>query len=398
MSLTALQVKNSKATDKPIKLSDGRGLFLLINTNKTKYWRLAYRFDGKQKTLALGVYPTVDLAEARNRCDDARKLLFNGIDPAQNRKIQKAAKGEITANSFEVVGREWFAKFTPSWTEKHAEKIIRRLERDIFPWVGNKPIAQTTAQEILNTIRRIENRGALETAHRALQNCNQVFRYAVATGRADRNPCSDLRNALPPVKEKHHAAITNPKSIGELLRAIETYQGTFIVKCALRLAPLVFSRPIELRAALWTEFDLTTAEWNIPAERMKMRKPHLVPLSTQAVSILREIHALTGNEQYVFPSARSNSRPMCENAVLAALRRMGFSKEEMTGHGFRAMARTVLDEILGFRPDFIEHQLAHEVRDPNGRAYNRTAYLPQRREMMQAWSDYLDKLKNQQDF
>jgi integrase len=292
-----------------------------------------------------------------------------------------------------VIAREWHSKQAPTWASSHADKIIRRLERNIFPWLGKLPISNITAPEVLSALRRIEERGAIDTAHRAGQNCGQVFRYAIATGRADRNPIPDLRGALPAPKSKHLAAITNPESIGELLRAIDSYQGTFIVKCALKLAPLVFVRPGELRAARWNEIDLDKAEWNIPAERMKLREPLLVPLATQSVAILREIYALTGSGCYVFPSARTTSRPMSDNAVLAALRRMGFAKDEMTGHGFRAVARTILDEILEIRPDYIEHQLGHAVRDPNGRAYNRTAHLIERKKMMQVWADYLDRLK-----
>jgi len=277
--------------------------------------------------------------------------------------------------------------------ELHASRILLRLENDIFPWLGNHPIANITAKELLATVNRIADRGAVESAHRVLQNCGQVFRYAIATGRAERNPAADLKGALPSVKQKHLAAITDPNAIGALLRAIDAYQGSFVTKCALRLAPLVFVRPGELRQAEWAEFDLDHAQWNLPAEKMKMREPHLVPLAPQAVSILKELQALTGRGRYLFPSARSPQRPMSNNAVLSALRRMGYATDEMSGHGFRAMARTVLDEVLHFRPDYIEHQLAHAVKDPNGRAYNRTAHLAERRKMMAGWADYLDALK-----
>ena len=269
---------------------------------------------------------------------------------------------------------------------------LTRFERDIFPWVGTRPIADLTAPELLTTVRRIEKRGALETAHRALGNCGQVFRYAIATGRAKRDPSVDLRGALPPVKAEHFAAITDPKRVGALLRAIDGYEGSLTVRCALRLAPLVFVRPGELRHAEWAAMDLDGAEWRYTVT--KTNTPHIVPLASQAVAILRELKPLTGRGRYVFSSARSSQRPMSDNAILAAMRRMGIAKDEMSGHGFRAMARTILDEVLSFRPDFIEHQLAHAVRDPNGRAYNRTAHLAERRKMMQAWADYLDKLKN----
>ncbi len=401
MSLTDTAIRNAKPgltpagkeTTKPYKLGDTGGLYLEVAPSGGKWWRLKYRHGGKEKRLSLGVYPDVSLKDARQRRDDARKLLANDIDPAENRKAAKAAKVERAGNSFEVIAREWYAKNSPNWAENHGKRILQRLERDLFPWIGGRPIAEITAPELLAVLRRIEERGAVETAHRAHQNCGQVFRYAIATGRAERDPSPDLKGALPPVKEKHLAAITDPKQIGALLRAMDDYQGQFVTKCALRLAPLFFVRPGELRKAEWAEFDLDKAEWNIPAERMKMREPHLVPLSAQAVAILRELHALTGSGRYVFPGARSNGRPMSDNAILAALRRMGFAKDEMSGHGFRAMARTILDEVLQVRPDYIEHQLAHAVRDPNGRAYNRTAHLVERRKMMQLWADYLDKLK-----
>lgn len=393
MSLTDVAIRRAKPTDKPIRMFDGGGLYLEISPSGGKLWRLKYRFDGKEKRLAIGTYPEISLVDARNRREAARKLLANGSDPGDVKKAQKAAKAERNANSFEVVAREWFAKFEPTWTNGHSDKIIRRLERDIFPWIGGRAIAEVKAPELLACLRRIEERGALETAHRALQNCGQVLRYAVVTGRAERDISSDLRGALPPVKPNHHAALTNPKEIGELLRAIDGYSGSLITKRAMQLAPLVFLRPGELRNAEWSEIDLDNCEWNIPAEKMKMRSPHLVPLASQSVLILREVKALTGQSRYVFPSARTNERPMSNNAVLAALRRMGYEKEKMSGHGFRAIARTILDEVLGVRPELIEHQLAHAVRDPNGRAYNRTAHIQERRKMMQQWADYLDKLK-----
>jgi len=393
MPLTDTAIRTTKPADKPIKLFDERGLLLLVAPSGGKWWRFRYRFDGKHKSLSMGVYPDVSLAKARERRDEARKLLADGIDPSKNRKAQKAARADRNANSFEVVAREWFAKFKPNWVEAHSDKVIRRLERDVFPWIGGDPIAEVRAPDLLACLRRVETRGTVETAHRALQSCGQIFRYAIATGRASRDPSGDLRGALSTVKGTHLASITEPTAVGGLLRACDGYQGSLVTKCALRLAPLVFVRPGELRKAEWTEIDLERAEWNIPAERMKMREPHLVPLATQAVAILTELLALTGGGRYVFPGARTNGRPMSDNAILAALRRMGFAKDEMSGHGFRAMARTILDEVLGVRPDFIEHQLAHAVRDPNGRAYNRTAHLVERRKMMQQWADYLDKLK-----
>lgn len=398
-------IKAAKPQAAPYRLPDGSGLYLLVRPDGKKWWRLDYTHEGKRKTLSLGTYPDTGLALARTKAAKERELVAAGIDPSEARKTTKTQRAEAQeterrlaegiplADSFEAIAREWFEKFSAGWVASHGDKIIRRLERDIFPWLGARPIAEIKAPDLLSAVRRIEDRGAIETAHRALQNCGQVFRYAIATGRAERDISADLRGALVPVSKTHLPAITDPKSIGGLLRAIDSYAGFFVTKCALRLAPLVFVRPGELRKAEWSEIDLDNGEWNIPAARMKMREPHLVPLSRQAVEILRELHAVTGRGQYVFPGARTNGRPMSDNAVLAALRRMGIPKEEMTGHGFRAMARTVLDEILGFRPDWIEHQLAHAVRDPNGRAYNRTAHLEKRREMMQAWADYLEALK-----
>lgn len=393
MPLTDTSIKNAKPTDKPRKLADGGGLYLLLNPNGSRWWRLDYRFTGKRKTLSMGTYPDTGLRDARDKRDAARKLLAAGVDPGEQRKAEKAAGEERASNSFEVIAREWHSKQSAAWVELHASRIMLRLENDIFPWLGGRPIADITAKELLTTVNRIVDRGAVESAHRVLQNCGQVMRYAIATGRAERNPAADLRGALPPVKQTHLAAITDPNSIGPLLRSIDGYQGSFVTRCALRLAPLVFVRPGELRQAEWAEFDLDNAQWNIPAEKMKMREPHLVPLAPQAVEILRELHPLTGRGRYLFPSARSPQRPMSNNAVLSALRRMGYATEEMSGHGFRAMARTVLDEVLHFRPDYIEQQLAHAVKDPNGRAYNRTAHLAERRKMMAAWADYLDQLR-----
>jgi len=391
MALTDTAIRNAKPGTKPAKLFDGRGLFLIVTPGGGKWWRFRYKFDGREKLLSLGVYPDVALKDARERRNTARKLLAEGIDPGENRKAQKATKQDRAANSFEVVAREWYAKHAPNWAEHHGDRIIRRFERDIFPLIGGRAIADVTAPELLAAVRRIESRGALETAHRALGNCGQVFRYAVATGRATRDPSGDLRGALPPVKGEHFAAVTEPKQAAELLRTLDGYQGTFTVACALRLAPLVFVRPGELRKAEWADIDVDAAEWRYTVT--KTDTAHIVPLATQAVAILRDLHALTGNGRYVFPGARTNGRPMSDNAILAAMRRMGIAKDEMSGHGFRAMARTILDEVLGVRPDLIEHQLAHAVKDPNGRAYNRTAHLPERRKMMQQWADYLDKLK-----
>lgn len=382
--------RNAKPEDKVYKITDEKGLFLHVTPKGGRYWRLKYRFGGKEKLLALGVYPDVTLGKARDKRDDARKLLADGIDPGEHRKVMKQVANDRSANSFEVVAREWFVKYSSNWVKSHADKIIQRFERDIFPWIGNKPITEVIPSVLLSVIRRIEDRGALETAHRALSNCGQVFRYAIATGRAERDSSQDLKGALPPVKTKHFAAQTDPKRFGELLRIFEDYHGSLIVQCALRLAPLVFVRPGELRHAKWEDIDFDVAQWSYVVT--KTDTPHIVPLATQAIAILKELHPLTSNSIFVFPSARSNDRPMSDNAILAALRRLGISKEEATGHGFRATARTLLDEVLNIRPDIIEHQLAHAVRDPNGRAYNRTAHLLDRKKMMQEWANYLERL------
>lgn len=391
MALNHTKIINAKPKEKAYKLADEKGLFLYVTTKGGMYWRMKYRFCGKEKLLALGVYPDVSLAKARDKRDDARKLLADDIDPGEHRKVMKQVESDRSANSFEFIAREWFVKYSPNWVKSHSDKIMQRFLRDIFPWVGNKPITDVTPPVLLSVIRRIEGRGALETAHRALSNCGQVFRYAIATGRAERDSSQDLKGALPPVKTKHFAAQTDPKRFGELLRIFEHYEGSLIVRCALRLAPLVFVRPGELRHAKWTDIDFETAQWSYIVS--KTDTPHIVPLATQAVSILKDLRPLTGNGIFVFPSARSTERPMSDNAILAALRRLGITKEEATGHGFRATARTLLDEVLKVRPDIIEHQLAHAVRDPNGRAYNRTAHLSDRKKMMQDWADYLDDLK-----
>jgi integrase len=391
MPLTDTAIRNAKLQNKQYKLTDEKGMYLLVN-KAGKYFRLDYRFAGKRKTLALGVYPGVKLVEAREKRDDARKLIANGIDPGQVRKVQKSIQIEQTENSFEAIAREWHGKYSSNWADSHAKKIIRRFELYIFPWLGPRPIAEITPPELLAVLRRVESKGILETAHRAQQNCGQVFRYAIATGRAERDPSADLRGALAPVKHGRMATITDPKKIGELLRAIDGYEGTTVAKCALKLAPLVFVRPGELRHAEWAEIDLDKAEWRIPAEKMKMKNPHIVPLSSEAVEVLCEILPITGQGQYVFPSVRTNSRPMSENTILAALRRLGYTKEEMTGHGFRAMASTVLHE-QGWPSDIIERQLAHAERNSIKAAYNHAQHLLERRKMMQAWADYLDVLR-----
>ena len=389
--LTDTKIRTIKPSEKPKKLFDGGGLFLLVTPTGGKLWRLKYRFGGIEKLLAIGAYPQISLAEARQKRDRASALMLKGVDPSDTKKAQKAADVQET-ETFEVIAREWHNKFSSSWAASHSNKIIRRLELYVFPWLGDRPIKSITAPDLLTVLRRIEAKGILETAHRTQQNCGQVFRYAVATGRAERDPSGDLRGAIPPASGKHMATITDPKEIAGLLRSIDDYQGSIVTRCALQLAPLVFVRPGELRHAEWSEFDLDAAEWRIPAEKMKAGVLHIVPLSKQVLGVLREIHPLTGHGRYVFPSPRTDSRPMSSNAVLSALRRMGYAKDEMSGHGFRSMASTLLNE-QGWNRDAIERQLAHAERNSVRAAYNYAEFMPERKKMMQAWADYLEGIK-----
>ncbi|MBW6486031.1 MAG: integrase arm-type DNA-binding domain-containing protein [Syntrophobacterales bacterium] len=391
--LTDLKVLKSKAKDKPYSLFDGGGLYIHILPTGVKLWRLKYRIGGKGRLMAIGKYPDVGLADARRKRDEARKLLADNIDPVVTRRAQKEKAAKVDTDSFEAIAREWYNKFLNTWIPGYYMRIISALERDVFPYIGEKPINEIMAPELLSVLQKIEERGAIDTAHRIRAFCGRIFRYAIATGRAHRDPSGDLRGAIPPPTSGHMAAITDPERVGELLRAIDDYTGSYPVLCALKLAPMLFVRPGELRKAEWAEISLNEAVWNIPADKMKMRVSHLVPLPRQAVNILKELYKYTGESKYCFPSARSFQRPMSDNAILSALRRMDFEKDEMSGHGFRAMARTILDEVLQVRPDIIEHQLAHQVKDPLGRAYNRTKFLPERRAMMQQWADYLEELK-----
>lgn len=391
MPLTDTAIRNAKPGERTIKRFDGGGLYLEISPTGGKWWRLKYRFDGKEKRLSLGVYPDVGLKDARERRNEARKLLSKGIDPSENRKAQRSARAERAANSFEVVAREWFAEYSPNWATSHASKIIQRLEKDVFPWIGGNAIAEVTAPDLLTMLRRIENRGALDTAHRVHQNCGQIFRYGIATGRCERDTASDLRGALAPARHEHFASITEPAAVGELLRAIDGFRGTLVVQCALKLAPLLFVRPGELRQAEWEQFDLEKGEWRYFVTKTKSE--HLVPLAGQAVAILQELQPLTGHRKFVFPG-RDPKKPMSDAALNAALRRLGYdTKTEITGHGFRVMARTILHQELGVKAEVIEHQLAHRVPDALGTAYNRTKFIKERRAMMQTWADYLDELK-----
>lgn len=389
--LSDLQASKAKPQEKDYKLTDGGGLYLLVTVSGGKLWRLKYYIGGKEKLLALGQYPAVSLADARQRRDDARKLLANGIDPADVKKMQKATEDQ-QATTFKVVALEWHRHKSPEWSTTHADRLLKRLEMDIFPFIGDKPVGDITTPELVELLQRIAIR-TLETAHRLKIAVSMAFQYATQKGLIPTNPAASLRGVLPTVKHKHMSAPTEPKAVAELMRAIESFNGTAIVKAALQLTPMLFVRPGELRKMEWAELDLDTSQWNIPAEKMKMKLPHLVPLAKQAVDILRFLQPLTGHGKYVFPSLRSPLTPMSENTVNASLRRMGFSGDEIVAHGFRAMARTLLHEVLGFTPDAIEAQLAHVVPDRLGRAYNRTQFLDERRRMMQQWADYLDGLK-----
>ena len=389
--LSDTKIRAIKPIQKPQKLFDGGGLFLFVSPSGGKLWRLKYRFGGIEKLLTIGAYPQISLVEARQKRDQTLVMIANGVDPGNIKKAQKAANTK-DIETFEVIAREWHAKFSQSWAASHADKILRRLELYVFPWLGNRSIKSITAPELLSVLRRIEAKGILETTHRTQQNCGQVFRYAIATGRAERDPSNDLRGAIPPASGKHMATITDPKEIAGLLRAIDDYRGSIVTRCALQLAPLVFVRPGELRHAEWIEINFDKEEWRIPAEKMKAGTLHIIPLSQQALTILREIHPLTGHGRYVFPSLRTDSRPMSDNAVLSALRRMGFAKDEMSGHGFRSMASTLLNE-QGWNRDAIERQLAHAERNSVRAAYNYAEFIPERKKMMQHWADYLDGIK-----
>jgi integrase len=393
LPLTDAKVKNAKPRPKEYKLSDGGGLFLLVVPAGGKYWRMKYRFGGKDKApLAFGGYPEVSLAEAREKREASRKKLRDGIDPREQQKALKAANVADAENGFEVVAREWYVRWSPGWSASHSATVIGRLNLDVFPRLGARPIGEISASEVLKMLRVIEFRGALETAHRVRTICGQVFRYAVSTGRAERDPTADIRDALKPYKKGHLPAITDPQELGPLLRAIDVYKGTHVVKCALMLVPLLMVRPGMLREAEWNEIDLDEAIWSVPGEKMKTKAPHIVPLPLQAVAILRDLRELTGRGKYVFPCHGRPDKPMSEAAIPVALHKLGY-KGRQTALGFRATARTILDEELQQRPDFIEHQLAHAVRDPLGRAYNRTSFLAERKKMMQRWADYLDGLK-----
>ena len=392
MPLQDATVRTAKPEAKPYKMSDERGLFVLVHPNGSKYWRMKYRIDGKEKLLALGVYPEVGLKEARERRDDARKILDNGGDPASVKKTQKAVRTERAENTFKAVALEWYEKQKPLWSEGHANKTLAMLKNDTFKKLGDLPVAEITAPVILETLNTVQDRGALYTAGRVKESIGRVMRYAVATGRTHFDPVPALKGVLTAHVEKHMASVTDPKRLGEILRLWDTSTTGITVRSAMNLAPLVFVRIGELRRARWADIDFDKAEWRYLIS--KTQTPHIVPLSKQALALIEGMKPTSGHLEYVFPGRHDPKKPMSEAAINVALRRLGIStQEELTGHGFRAMARTMLDEVLGYPPHVIEHQLAHTVKDPLGRAYNRTAHLAERKKMMQAWADYLDKLK-----
>jgi len=392
--LTALKLKTTKPTGKAFKLSDGGGLYFHMTARGSGSFRYDYRSSGKRRTLTIGKFPDLSLADARRLHQEARKDLANGIDPAEKKLTQRKAGG---GNTFSEIAHEWFAVKGQAWSEKHKQRVRRAINFDLARPIGNQDISGITATDVLECLRRIERRGALDTAKKTKQIASQIFRYGVITGKCQRDPTSDLQGALTPQKKTHRAAITDPEGLSGLLKAVDQYSGSYVVKTATQFSILVFQRPGEIRRMEWEEVDLANATWSIPSNKMKSARDHIVPLSTQALSLLTNIQQLTGHGKYVFPSARGGSRPLSENGVRTALRTMGYTNEQVTPHGFRATARTLLDEKLGYSPDLIEHQLAHAVRDATGRAYNRTTHLQGRQEMMQGWADYLDSLRAPDD-
>ena len=392
--LTDAKARAAKPKDKDYKLAAGEGLYLLVRTNGGKYWKLKFRFGGKERKLSFGVYPAVSLREAREKATEAKTLLRQGINPSEQKRLNKAAKLLAEASSLSAISAEWMATHIEDKSASHQKRTKATLARHLLPYLGDRPLAEITAVELLAVLRRAESAGLIDSAHRARQLFGQIARYAIATGRIDKDVAADLKGALKSVKTRHYAALTSPEEVGRLMAAIDAYTATPVVMAALRISPLLLARPGEIRHMEWSELDLSTFTWTISAAKMKMGGDHIVPLSTQALSILEEIRPFTGHGRYVFPSARKQGRPLSENGIRVALRTMGYTNEQMTPHGFRAMARTLLDEALGVRVEYIEHQLAHEVKDATGRAYNRTKFLPQRAEMLQQWADYLDELKS----
>ncbi len=392
MPLTSTQINQAKPRESRYNLKDENGLYLEISPTGKKLWRVRYWLNGKENRIGLGPYPHISLAEARKRCLDIKGQIADNIDPVKKRREEKNEQQAVESSTFIKVAQAWLNRQKATWSPGHTETVIQRLENNIFPQLGDVSIKSITAPQMLEVLRQIERRGALEVARRVRGICSQIFRYAIACGLADQDPAAPLVGALKPPPKNHYASITDPREVGRLLRAIDSYQGSQVVYCAFKLSPLLFVRPGELRQAEWNEFDLPAAEWRIPKEKMKMRNPHIVPLSRQALEIIESLKPLTGHGQYLFPAMTTNKRPMSDNTINMALRRIGYSKEEMTAHGFRSMASTLLNE-QGWNPDAIERQLAHNERNNVRAAYNYAEYLPERRKMMQAWADYLDGLR-----
>lgn len=398
--LTDAAVRKAKSGTKPFRMFDGQGMYLEVRPEGGRWWRQRFQYGGKEKLLSLGTYPETSLAEARVRRQQARDLVAKGVDPSLARKAQRQGPAPVPELSFEAVSREFCLSRASGWSEGHSRRWLRRMELDVFPWIGGTQTSSVTVPSLLGVVRRIEARGAIETSHTVMQQCGQVFRFAIATGRADRNPVPDMRDALRPVIVEHMAALTSPSDVATLLKSIDDYHGGPITRIALAFSALVFQRPFNVRAAEWSELDLQSKLWSIPSAKMKRTvqaktsgRPHLVPLSRQTLGLLDELKPLTGTDRFLFPSLLSSDRPMSENTVNTALRRMGYSMDQMTAHGFRAMARTLLVEELEFPPDVIEAQLAHAKSGPLGSAYDRAEFMQQRRAMMQRWADYLDHLR-----
>jgi integrase len=389
MALSDAKVRNARPLAKSYKITDGQGLFLQVNPTGSKYWRLKYHFAGKEKLLALGVYPDVSLEDAREKRGNARKILAAGGDPSKTKQEAKRKLLAAVENSFELVAREWFLKQKKEWKPNTAKTVLNRLENDILPKLGTRPVGEINAPEVLHMLRAIEKRGALDMAKRAMQTTGQVFMYAIATGRAERNPVPDLKGSLEKAPSKHRAYLKEAE-LPEFLRMLETYDGHPETKLAIRFLMLTFVRTIEMRAAEWQEINFEKAEWRIPPSRMKMKEEHIVPLSRQAIALLKALNGHSGNRQYLFPKQSKYTGFMSENTVLYALYRLGYHSRA-TGHGFRSTASTILNEN-GFSPDVIERQLAHGERNKVRAAYNHAQYLPERRKMMQWWADYLDKI------
>lgn len=391
--LTSIQITRAKASEKVYRLYDQRGLYLEVNPAGGKYWRLKYRFAGKEKRLALGVFPTVTLADARSATEHAKSLLRQGIDPGEKRKAEKRTKRALDADTFQVIADEWIRLQNASWSSNTSQNTESRLKRYVYPYIGSRPISEILPTEVLSLLRRIEDRGHIDTAHRVKQRCSQIFRYAIVTDRAERDPAADLKGALAPLQTRHRAAITEPKEVGALLLSIGQYHGSSITRAALILLAYTFVRPGELRKALWEEFNLSDSIWRIPAKRMKLGLDHLVPLSRQAINVINDLKKISGDSSYLFPSPHAKQRPISENALNTALRRIGYTKHEMTAHGFRTVASTLLHEN-GWHTDIVERQLAHIERNSVKAAYNRAQHFHERHRMMQEWADYLDNLKN----